>query len=82
MTITGNAYHNYVGSTVVSSGFQGAGSETNPTYQNPQLSGWAYALSSGSPVYNAPVSFPGITGAWGPSGFVVPQNGTAPSCPH
>jgi hypothetical protein len=82
MTIKDNAYFNYVGSTTASAGTGGTGSDSNPTYVNPEVSCWAPTLGTGSPVTNAPVSFPGIAGGWGPPGFVLPQTGTAPSWPH
>jgi len=82
MTISDNAYYNYVGSAITSSGTGGAGSDSNPVYEDPQLSGWTYALATGSPVLESPVEFVGITGGWGPSGFAIPQTGTPPSCPH
>jgi hypothetical protein len=82
MTIKNNAYFNYVGTTTASAGTGGAGSDSNPTYVNPGVSCWAPTLAAGSPVTNAPVSFPGIAGGWGPPGFVLPQTGTAPSWPH
>jgi hypothetical protein len=80
MTISNNAYYNYVGSSIKSSG--GAGTDTNPVYENPQLSGWKYKIATGSPVFNSPVLFPGILGGWGPPGFPMPKTGTPPSCPH
>jgi hypothetical protein len=39
-------------------------------------------MSPTSPVLAAPVSFPGLMGGWGPPGYVLPETGTAPSCPH
>jgi len=81
MSITNNAYFNYVGTSVTYAGAAGAGpGDTNPTYGNPQLSG-CYAVGSGSLVFSAPVSFPTIVGGWGPPGFVLPSTGTAPSYP-
>jgi hypothetical protein len=82
MNISNNTYYNYVGSSIKSTGNVAAGSDTHPVYENPQLSGWNYHTATGSPVFNSPVQFPGITGGWGPPGFVVPSNGTPPSCPH
>jgi len=82
MTISDNAYYNYVGSTIKHTGNAYVGSDTNPVYVNPQLSGWNYVLAGGSPVFKAPVSFPGITRVWGPPGFVVPLKGTPPASPH
>ena len=78
--IKDNAYFNYAGSTVNSSGSNG--SDTNPTYENPGISCWAPGISSSSPVFDAPVNFTALVGGWGPPGFVLPQTGTAPSWPH
>ena len=82
MSISDNAYYNYVGSTIKSTGNVYVGSDTDPVYENPQLSGWEYHIATGSPVFNSRVLFPGITGGWGPPGFVIPHSGTPPSCPH
>jgi hypothetical protein len=77
--ITNNAYHNYAGSAISSGGSY---SDANPVSEDPQLACWIYSLASGSPVFNTPVSFPGLTGGWGPPGFVIPTTGTPPSSPH
>jgi hypothetical protein len=82
LTIQDNAYFNYAGTSVASTGTGGAGSDASPTTEDPGISCWAPSLASGSPVTGAPVSFPGITGGWGPPGFVMPETGTAPSWPH
>lgn len=79
-TIKNNAYFNYVGSTVDSSGSNG--SDANPTYENPQISCWDPAIASGSPVFSSPVSFVKLVGGWGPPGFVLPKTGSPPSWPH
>jgi hypothetical protein len=87
---TDNAYFNYVGSSVITTGDVPSGTgDTNPTQVNPSITcGWTYALSPTSPVYAAPVSFPtqpagwGSAGFWGPPGFTIPRSGTAPSPPH
>jgi hypothetical protein len=79
-TIKNNAYFNYVGSTIDSSGSNG--SDANPTYENPGISCWDPSISSSSPVYNSPVSFTKLVGGWGPPGFILPQTGTPPSWPH
>jgi hypothetical protein len=81
-TIQNNAYYNYVGSSVNSTGSSGAGSDSNPTYENPQLSCWAYSIAPGSRVFNSPVNLSPIASGWGPPGFVIPQIGTPPSSPH
>jgi hypothetical protein len=59
-----------------------SGSTGDVTGTNPQISGWAYTIAPGSPVFSAPVNFPGIPSAWGPPGYTIPQTGTAPSCSH
>jgi hypothetical protein len=81
MTIKNNAYFNYVGAAINSTGGAG-GNDANPTYENPNLSCWSPSVAAGSPVFNAPVSFPGLPGGWGPPGFKIPQTGSAPSWPH
>jgi hypothetical protein len=82
MSISDNAYFDYAGSAVVTTGVGGAGNDASPTYVDPQLSGWTYVLASTSPVSGAPVSFLGLKGGWGPPGFTIPQTGTPPSSPH
>jgi hypothetical protein len=82
MTITHNAYYNYVGSSIKHTGNWPVGSDSDPVYENPKLSGWTYDLAVGSAVFDSPVSFAGIVRGWGPPGFVIPETGTAPSCPH
>jgi hypothetical protein len=82
MTINDNTYYNYVGSTIKHTGNVYVGSDTAPVYEKPMLSGWTYNLSSTSPVLHSPASFPGIVRNWGPPGFVIPQSGTPPACPH
>jgi Right handed beta helix region len=79
-TIKNNAYFNYAGSSVDSSGPNG--SDSNPTYENPGITCWDPSISSSSPVYDSPVSFKKLVGGWGPPGFVLPQTGTPPSWPH
>jgi len=71
-TIANNAYYNYAsGGTSWSNG--NMVSDSNPTVENPQLSG-SYSIASGSPVFNSPVSFAPIVGGWGPSGFAIPAS--------
>jgi hypothetical protein len=82
MNITDNVYHNYVGSTIKSTGNWAVGSDSDPVNTNPQLSGWTYGIAADSAALDTPTSFPKITGGWGPPGFTIPHNGTAPSCPH
>jgi hypothetical protein len=78
--IKNNAYFNYVGTSIDSSGSNG--SDANPTYENPGISCWDPSISSSSPVYASPVSFKALVGGWGPPGFVLPNTGTPPSWPH
>jgi hypothetical protein len=82
MMTKNNAYYNYVGLTIDSNGSGGAGSDINPVYVNPQISGWLYTVSLESPVYLPPVNFPRITGHWGPVGLELPRKGTPPSSPR
>jgi hypothetical protein len=82
MEITDNDYHNYVGSSIKSTGNSYVGSDSDPVNINPQLSGWTYGIASGSAALDTPTSFAKIAGGWGPPGFVIPHTGTAPSCPH
>ena len=79
-TIKDNAYYNYVGTSVDSSGSNG--SDANPTYENPDVSCWDPTIAATSPVFAAPVSFKKLVGGWGPPGFVLPKTGTPPSWPH
>jgi hypothetical protein len=78
--IANNAYWNYGGTSMYYNG--SSFGDSSPVYENAQLSCWPVTVPGGSPVFNSPVSFPGITGHWGPPGFVIPQTGTAPSWPH
>jgi hypothetical protein len=78
--IKNNAYFNYVGTAIDSSGSNG--SDSNPTYENPGISCWDPSIPSSSPVYASPVSFKALVGGWGPPGFVLPKTGTPPSWPH
>ena len=79
-TIKNNAYYNYVGTMVASSGSNG--SDANPTYEDPGVSCWDPTIAASSPVFAAPVSFKKLVGGWGPPGFVLPKTGTPPSWPH
>jgi hypothetical protein len=78
-TVQNNVYFNYSGGSINDTGDF---TDSNPMYENPQCSGWTYTIVSGSPVFSSPVSFPHISGGWGPPGYTIPQSGTAPSCPH
>ncbi len=80
-TIQNNAYWNYAAGGPVSSNGTVA-SDSSPITEDPQLSGWTYEIASGSPVYNSPVNFAPIVGGWGPTGYVIPESGVAPSSPH
>jgi Right handed beta helix region len=71
--ISNNAYFNYAGAAINSSGSY---SDASPTTVNPRLSRWTYAVAGGSSVLNPPVSFPPLVGGWGPPSFVIPQSGT------
>lgn len=78
-TIIDNSYFNY-GAGTLSHG--GNYTDTVPTTQNPQLSCWVYLITSGSPVFNSPVSFAGLPTSWGPPGYHILQSGSVPSSPH
>ncbi len=80
VTVVNNAYYNYSGAPIASDG--GAGNDSNPTFEDPQISCWGVDIASGSPVFKAPVAFPALVGGWGPPGFTVPDAGTPPSWPH
>jgi parallel beta-helix repeat protein len=79
-TIANNIYWNYESpnTNIKTTGSGGAGSDTNPVFEDPQISTLHYTVAQGSPVYDAPVSFPGIVGSWGPDGFTIPYVRTAP----
>jgi hypothetical protein len=74
-TINNNIYFNYAGGQVRTDG--PSASDSHPTTENPQISGWTYQIASTSPVLAA--GFAKIVGGWGPTGFAIPQTGTAPS---
>jgi hypothetical protein len=70
--VKNNLYWNYGGGGVPSNGTpQG---DLSPTTANPKLSGYLYNMDPTSPAFSPPVSFPGITGGWGPPGFVIPSS--------
>jgi hypothetical protein len=82
LSIKNNIYFNYAGSSMNSGGGTSAGDDSSPVHADPQISCWSVNIARGSPAFRAPVSFPAIKGGWGPPGFVIPRNGTAPSWPH
>src|SRR6185312_10390544 len=64
-TIRNNLYFNYAsGGKVFSHGL--IVGDGNPVDKDPQISGWAYAIASGSPVFRSPVDFRLIVGGRGP----------------
>jgi hypothetical protein len=75
--IQDNAYQNYGGGSISTQG--NIVNDANPVLVNPQVSGPAYTVASGSSVFGSPVNFTPIVGGWGPSGFVIPNDGIAPS---
>ena len=80
LTIKNNDYWNFgSGGKLASTGSGGTGSDSNPTYKNPDFTGGSYGssytIASGSPVFGSPVDFPGIAGGWGP------PTGTSPPPP-
>jgi hypothetical protein len=78
-TIQNNVYYNYGGGQTRTDG--AISSDSHPIFENPQISGLAYGIAAGSPVFSGPVSFSQILAGWGPPGFIVP-NVTSPSSPH
>jgi hypothetical protein len=86
MSVGNNFYHNYIGASVTATGSGGAGGDSSRVTGDPQISCYVATIAGGSPVFQASpsgINFPGITGGWGPPGFVMPQTGgTAPSWPH
>jgi hypothetical protein len=74
-TIENNDYYNYGGSAISS---EGAYNDSNPVKQNPRLSA-CYVVASDSPVLASPVSFRKLPIHWGPPGYVIPNNASAPS---
>jgi hypothetical protein len=75
--IKNNIYHNYAGGRVRTDG--PVASDSNLTLADPQIGGWIYHVAESSPVFREPVNFPRIARGWGPPGFVIPKDGTAPS---
>jgi hypothetical protein len=75
--IENNLYYNYAGGHVRTDG--PITSDSNPIFADPQIGGWTYHVADDSPAFRWPVNFPRIVGGWGPPGFVIPQDGTAPS---
>ena len=67
--IQNNDYWNYASpnTNIQTTGNSRTGNDTNPIFEDPQLSTWNYTLAQISPVYDAPVSFSGIGGGWGPA---------------
>lgn len=80
--IKNNMYHNYGGGAEDTNAFGVGNGDTAPLHADPLLSGWTYTLASNSTAFQAPVNFQPIIGGWGPPGYIIPQTGTAPSCPH
>lgn len=78
--VENNVYFNYAGGVVSTSG--NLVGDSHPILMDPQISGWNYNIASGSPVYQPPINFTPIMGAWGPPGFVVPRTGITPSNSH
>jgi hypothetical protein len=81
LTIQNNDYWNYgSGGNLQTTGSDGAGNDSDPTYEDPEFTGGSYGssytIASGSPVFGSPVDFPGIVGGWGP-----PSSGTSPPPP-
>ena len=79
--LANNLYYNY-GSGGLSTRGNSFADASPVTGKDPLISGWTYQLADDSPAYSAPVAFTPIVGGWGPPGYSIPQNGTAPSSPH
>jgi|HubBroStandDraft_1064217.scaffolds.fasta_scaffold35828_2 hypothetical protein len=75
LTISGNLYHNYGGGAKDSAGNRI--SDANPIFADPRISGSAYTIESGSPVFGSAMNFKPIVGGWGPSRFVIPPDDAA-----
>jgi hypothetical protein len=75
-----NVYYNYGGGEVRTDGK--LASDSNSIVGDPQIAGWTYMIASSSIAFRKPVNFAPIAGGWGPPGFVIPRDGTAPSSPH
>jgi hypothetical protein len=80
LKIANNIYHNYGGDAKPTTG--NIVSDANPVFADPQISGWNYTIAPGGPVFGSPTKFNRLAHAWGPPGFVIPQDGAAPSSPH
>lgn len=76
-TLTDNLYFNY-GSGSLSTAGNSFSDAAPVTGTNPQISGAAYTIAGGSPVFGTPLNFPALVGNYGPPGYVIPP-GTAPS---
>jgi hypothetical protein len=70
--ISNNLYYNYGGGQVRTDGNR-SGDSSPILNVDPQISGYLYTISAGSPVYSQ-MNFPHIVGGWGPPGFVIPSS--------
>jgi len=76
--ISQNMYYNYGSGSLSTAGSEFGNGDSSPTTGvNPLISGPTYTLASNSPAFTD-ISFPGITGGWGPPGYTIPATGTAP----
>lgn len=78
--ISHNLYYNYSAGIVNTGGIFYMLKDKSPLTGNPRISGWNYAVDSGSMIYAAPVSFRPLQRGWGPPGYRIPEEGTPPSC--
>ncbi len=76
-TIANNDYFNTGGGPVNTSGQ--TSNDSNPVFENPEVSGQTDQLASNSPVTSGPVGLAPIAGNFGPPGFVVPDSASASS---
>jgi len=76
-TIENNIYYNSAGGQLNANGPNA--SDSNAIFENPDLSGSLYTLSSTSPVFSSAANFSPIVGGWGPPGFTIPSSATQSS---
>jgi hypothetical protein len=74
MTISGNLYYNFGSGSVVTTGSGGAGSDSDPTTANPDITCWKATISGGPPYFAAPVNGVAVPQSWGPLGAINPAS--------
>ena len=78
-TISNNIYFNYVGTSITQGACTNSGNDSDQTYINPLFSDPFFAMPNNSPAFVQPVSFPPISGNWGPPGYGPTMTRTRPS---